>query len=233
MEGSNKEMRIYKNFTDGLDEIKRDLAEMGIDVHPQTMQDKKVADNPDFATKELQNYIYTIIDPMNSIDQLNPTQPWADLEFLERIDPEFVNPGIAWAARKDIWSEFLHNGRFAYTYGERIGDGVDNIIKEIMVRPDSRQLYLGIWDPNIDSHRMGGEQRVPCSLGYLFQVREDKLNMTYFMRSCDYATHMQNDIYLANRLMDYVADHTGYETGNFTHFIGSLHIYNKDIEGVF
>ena len=57
--------------------------------------------------------------------------------------------------------------------------------------------------------------------------------MTYLMRSCDYATHFQNDVYLAVRLLDYVAHAVGLEAGNFTHFIGSFHIYRKDAEGVF
>ena len=38
-------MRIYEDFNTALDEIKRDLAEMGITIHPQTMQDKYVADD--------------------------------------------------------------------------------------------------------------------------------------------------------------------------------------------
>lgn len=226
-------MRIYKNFHEGLNEVKRDLAEMGIDVHPQTMQDKDVATLEDYETKELQNYIYTVTEPDKSLGQLNPTQPWADEEFKERLDQEFSNPGEAWKSRPEVWRQFLHNGRFAYTYGDRMGDSVERLIKEIMLRPASRQLFLGIWDPNDDIFKIGGIERVPCSLGYLFQIRNDKLNMTYFMRSCDFATHMENDIYLAVKLMDHIADMTGYELGNFTHYIGSLHIYKKDVKGVF
>lgn len=226
--------RIYVNFAEALDEIKRDLAEMGIDIHPQTMQDKFVGDDPAYATKELQNYVYTVVDAMKSIDQLNPTQPWADHELDERLILSYQgNPGEAYKLRDDVWNEFLHDGKFSYSYGERIRDRVELIIKEIGKRPESRQLYLSIWDPNIDPERVGGVMRVPCSLGYLFQVRDGKVNITYFMRSCDFATHMQNDMWLATRLMYYVAYCTGYEPGDFTHYIGSLHIYKKDVEGVF
>ena len=226
-------MRIFSNFGDALDEIRRDLAEMGIEIHPQTMQDKYVADNPDYITKELQNYIYTVVDPLASMSKLHPSQPWAIEEFKERISRRRENPGFAHNFREEVWEEFLHDGKFAYTYGERIGDQVERIIQEIKVHPDSRQLFLSIWNPEIDNDRMGSDKRVPCSLGYLFQIRGGKLNVTYFMRSCDYATHMQNDMYLAVRLADYIADQTDYEVGNFTHFIGSLHIYQKDIQGVF
>lgn len=226
-------MRIYKDFSDALNEIKRDLAEMGIDVHPQTMQDKFVGDDENYATKELQNYIYTVTNASDHIDELSPSQPWAEAEFWERVCNERLNPGYAYKHREEVWNEFLHDGKFAYTYGERIADNLEKIISEIGVHPDSRQLFLSIWDREEDPNKLGGGSRVPCSLGYLFQVRGSRINITYFMRSCDYATHMQNDIYLAVKLMKYVAKRTGYEPGNFTQYIGSLHIYKKDVEGVF
>ena len=226
-------MRIFVNYEEALNEIKRDLAEMGIPVHPHSMQNKNVKDNPDYATKEIQNYAYTVLNAIDSIDQLNPTQPWADAEFLERIDHKRFNPGEAYKLRPDIWDEFLVEGKFDYTYNERMAGRINLIIKEIKRNPDSRQLYLGIWDNIIDIHRIGGGWRIPCSLGYLFQVRNNQLNITYTMRSCDYSTHMENDIYLATKLLWHVADKVDIKPGNFTHFVNSLHIYAKDVEGVF
>ena len=225
-------MRIFSNFEEALKEIKRDLAEMGTEVHPQTMQDKYVGDNPEYSTKELQNYDYTVKDAYYSISQLSPSQPWADAEFKERISGMPLNPGEAYKLRSEVWDEFLHDGRFAYTYAERMWGKINLIVQEIKKNPNSRQLYLNIWEGG-DLYYLGGQSRVPCSLGYLFQVRGGKLHMTYFMRSCDYATHFQNDVYLAVRLLNHVAHAVGLEAGNFTHFIGSFHIYRKDAEGVF
>lgn len=226
-------MRIFSNFEEALNEIKRDLAEMGVEVHPQTMQDKYVGDNPEYSTKELQDYTYTVKDAISSIGELSPTQPWADAEFLERISRQPINPGEAYKLREDVWEEFLHNGRFAYSYAERMATQLDIFINEVKERPESRQLYLSIWDPCHDPSYLGGLSRVPCSLGYLFKVRGGKIHLTYLMRSCDYATHFQNDVYLAVRLMDYISRETGLVPGNFTHFIGSFHIYRKDAKGVF
>lgn len=226
-------MRIFSNFSEAVNEIKRDLAEMGILVHPQTMQDKFVGDDPDYETMELQNYSYTVTNPSSSLHQLKVSAPWVELEHMERTQGYGSNPGIAYLSRPEVWEEFLHEGQFSYTYSERIGDQLNNIIEEIKEHPDSRQLYLSIWDPNIDNDRMGSIRRVPCSLGYLFQVRNGQLNITYKMRSCDFATHFQNDAYLAVRLMQHVARATGYKTGYFTHEIGSFHVYQKDVKGVF
>lgn len=224
-------MRFYKDFKDALNEIKRDLAELGISVHPQTMQDKYVADDPAYETKELQNYIYTVLQPKPG--DLNPIQPWADLEWEERVSL-WVNPGEAWKSRAEVWAEFLNSdGRFAYTYSERLSWNIGRIVAELKLHPESRQLYLGIWEPVNDIHYLGGKARVPCSLGYWFLYRQGRLGMTYFQRSCDYSTHMQNDLYLATKMLQFVAKEAGVIPGHLIHWIGSLHVYTKDVEGVF
>jgi len=242
-------MRIYMNWKECYEEVKRDLAEMGISVYPKSMQDKIVEGNENYATKELQNYCYTILNAKSSeIDGV--IQPWADMEFSERVtDPfkrnengkpmvigwNFVNPGEAYKTRPEVWNEYMHNGKFAYTYNERLwyNDQLTKIINRLKEDHDSRQLWLSIWDAGLDADRLGGISRVPCSLGYGFQYRDGKLNIHYVMRSCDFSTHFKNDVYLAIRLLEYVAQKTGLEVGNFTHTMFSLHIYKKDIEGVF
>ncbi len=229
-------MRIYNRFTEALPEIKRDLVEMGIRCHPQTYQDKDVRANPDFDTLELQNYIYTVVNPM-AVD-LTPTQPWADEEFKERImgiDGYPVNPGSAWLLRKEIWEQFLdENERFAYTYSERLNlfDQVNNVVERLRDDSDSRQLFISIWTQK-DVTKLGGISRVPCSLGYQFQYRKNQLHITYLQRSADFVTHFVNDVYLAHRLQVFVAREISVPVGTFTHWIGSLHIFRKDSQGVF
>lgn len=233
-------MRIYMNWNEAYEEVKRDLAEMGILVKPKTMQDKIVEGNPDYETMELQNYCYTILDAKSS-DVKFVVQPWADEEFKERISNPmtngvgFINPGDAWELRKDVWYEYMHDGMMAYTYNERIwrNEQLLKIIERLKKDHDSRQLWLSIWDPNEDVDKLGGISRVPCSLGYNFQFREDKLNIHYVMRSCDFNTHFINDVYLGIKLMEYVAKECNLTPGNFTHTMFSLHVYKKDVANVF
>lgn len=235
-------MRLYVNWGECLEEVKRDLAEMGILVKPKTMQDKNIEGMEEFETMELQNYCYTLLNA-NSMDVTGVSQPWAEAEFEERIfnpfegssEPEFINPGKAWELRKNVWTEYMHEGKMAYTYNERImfNDQLRKIIERLKVDHDSRQLWLSIWNPGTDPDKLGGVSRVPCSLGYNFQFRDGKLNMHYLMRSCDFNTHFRNDVYLAIRLLEYVAEEAGLEVGNFTHTMFSLHVYKKDIKEVF
>lgn len=240
-------MRIYINAEEMIEETKRDLAEMGIVVRPATMQDKYVKGNPDYETRELQNYSYCLLEA-KSQDIPGVIQPWADAEFLERVtdpflrapngelsEPHFLNPGKAWELRKEVWTEYLHEGKMAYTYNELIwnNDQVTKVINRLKEDPDSRQLWISLWNPDKDPDFLGGVSRVPCSLGYGLQVRDGKLNLHYVMRSCDFATHFRNDVYLAIKFLEWVAEKTGYPVGSFTHTIFSLHVYNKDVEGVF
>lgn len=223
--------RFFKNFQEAQGEIRRDLAEMGIPVHPHSMQDKVIARDTNYSTLELQNYTYTILGAAEDLPNIPATQPWADAEFLERIGPP-VNPGEAWKLRSDVWEEFLHDGQFGYTYSDRMYHGLRRVLLEAEQNPDSRQLYIPIFRP-IDTEFLGGKRRIPCSLGYLLQIRENRVNLTYFMRSCDIATHFANDVYLAVKLMEYCANELGLQPGDFTHFINSLHVYHKDVKGVF
>jgi thymidylate synthase len=228
--------RLYKNFAEAYSEVTRDVAEMGVVVHPQTMQDKYVADDPDYETLELQNYMYTILNPSTgeeALRQVLPSKEWAKAEFMERISKGPINPGEAWKHRREVWDEYMHDGKFAYTYNERMYFQLLDIMKELKEHPDSRQLYLSIWNPVTDIPNLGGGSRVPCSLGYLFQNRGGQIHMTYMMRSCDMITHYANDVYLAIKLLEYVSAMVDKPVGRFTHYIGSFHAYRKDMRGIF
>ena len=220
-------MRHFNNFKVALNELRREASELGTFVHPQTMQDKFVGDNPDYVTKEFTNEFYMVTSPW--VGDLNPTQPWADAEFEERVN--FVTDGVAWKLRPDVWTEF-HDRGFGYTYGERYATSLDEIAAEVGAHPDSRQLFLSVWNPARDA-RVLGQERVPCSLGYWFFNRGGRLGITYLQRSSDLVTHLENDVYLSHRLQLYVAERAGLRVGPFCHWIGSLHAYAKDVAGSF
>lgn len=219
--------RIFNNFSEAVNELKREVSELGTQVHPQTMQDKYVGHDPDYLTKEFRNEFYTVVAP--NVIHLNPTQPWADAEFQERVN--FVTDGVAWKLRPEVWQEF-HDRGFGYTYAERYERSLDEIIAELGAHPDSRQLFLGVWSPTRDAQVLGRE-RVPCSLGYWFYNRGGRLGITYLQRSSDLVTHLENDLYLSHRLQRYVAEKAGLGIGPFSHWIGSLHAYAKDVAGSF
>lgn len=241
-------MRFYNDFREVHSEVIRDLAEMGKVVKPKTMQNKSIEGNKDYETKELQNYSYTILHPERVLNDPHEKVDvsWCEAEFLERISPFPINPGEAYKLRPEVWNEFLvpnvcgfkQEGQempdeiFDYTYSERMCEQLPRLIKYLKADPDTRRAYLSIWNP-WDILLVDTPTRVPCSLGYLFQIRDGKLTMKYSMRSCDIMTHFANDIYLAAKLQAYVAEQVGVGIGYLVHEVASLHAYNKDLEGVF
>ena len=223
-------MRIYKNFKEAVSEITRDVKEMGHRVHTYSYQDQVIKDDPLFETLEVSNYIYTVTGP--DLEDLDPVQPWADQEFAERVSGYPLNPGEAWKERETIWREFLHNGKLSYNYYERMYVNINMMMAALKHDNMYRQLFLSIWKPG-DIRSTGGAGRIPCTLGYLFQYRQEKLNITYLQRSADLATHLINDMYLACRLQHWIAKKLEVEVGTFTHWLGSLHVFQKDVADVF
>lgn len=230
-------MRMFHDFPEAQNELRRDLNELGIAVHPETMQDKYVGDDEDFVTKELHNYMYQVLKP-NWREVEGYHEEYVRQEWADRLQGD-LNPGHSWKTRRDVWEEFLEWGKnakapsgFSYTYSDRIGGRhILKVIEELKTHPTSRQLYIDMWRP-IDEDRRG-DRRVPCTLGYWVVNRKGSLHMTYLMRSCDLITHFPNDIALATLLQEYIAEETNLKIGTFTHFIGSFHVYAKDVADAF
>jgi thymidylate synthase len=212
---------------------------------------------------EVMNLNWTAPVPQDTIQlrrECRPDVEWADAHFLERIGGEPLNPGESykkWPGYKD--SDFndsnfrKYDGKFAHTYMERYwpkyaasyqkgnemagirfeyGDLID-VINLLIKDPLTRQAYLPIFFPEDTGAVVG--QRVPCTLGYLFYMRESKLHIKYYIRACDAKRHFRNDIYLTCLLLIWATDRMNstrgmeiYSVGNITMDIASFHVFEKE-----
>lgn len=230
-------MRIYSNSFELMSEMGRELNSYGQIVKPKTYQNKVIEGNEDFITKELicQQYCLTSLGDPVWLFIFSHSKEWADAEFKERIDTsDIINPGKAWELRKDLWEQFLVNGKFDYTYNERMVI-LPYTIQLLKSDSDTRKAVLPIFNGNGEDDTLyyHGNKRIPCSMYYDFLIRqngkgEKVLHICYHQRSSDFAQHFGNDIYLAWRLMEYVAQEVGVKPGYLYHTIDSLHIYKKD-----
>lgn len=230
-------MRIYSNSFELMSEMGRELNSYGQIVKPKTYQNKVIEGNEDFITKELicQQYCLTSLGDSVWLFVFSHSKEWADAEFKERIDTsDIINPGKAWELRKDLWEQFLVNGKFDYTYNERMVI-LPYTIQLLKSDSDTRKAVLPIFNGNGEDDTLyyHGNKRIPCSMYYDFLIRqngkgEKVLHICYHQRSSDFAQHFGNDIYLAWRLMEYVAQEVGVKPGYLYHTIDSLHIYKKD-----
>lgn len=230
-------MRIYSNSFELMSELGRELNSYGQTVKPKTYQNKVIEGKEEFETKELicQQYCLTSLGDPVWLFVFSHSKEWADDEFQERINTsEVINPGKAWELRKDLWEQFLVDGKFDYTYNERMAI-LPYTIQLLRTDSDTRKAVLPIFNGNGEDDTLyyHGSKRIPCSMYYDFLIRENGkgekvLHICYHQRSSDFAQHFGNDIYLAWRLMEYVAQEVGVKPGYLYHTIDSLHIYKKD-----
>lgn len=232
-------MRIYSSSYELMSEMGRELNSYGQTVKPKTYQNKNIEGNEDFVTKEIicQQYCLTSLQDPTWLFFYSRSREWADAEFQERIDTsDIINPGKAWELRKDLWEQFLVNGKFDYTYNERIIHVIKPLIRLLKDDNDTRKAVLPIFNGDmdgLDTDGYDGSRRIPCSMYYDFLIRqngkgEKVLHICYHQRSSDFVTHFGNDVYLAWRLMEYVAKEVGVKPGYLYHTIDSLHTYQKD-----
>lgn len=196
--------------------------------------------------------------------------PWAEDHFRERVSGEPMNPppSNAWWPF-NVNGNALHKAdeKFSHTYPERYWPKFANIegetdkgrqifvphigtrfeygdlgdVIELLKRsPYSRQAYLPVWFPEDTGSASG--QRVPCTLGYQFIIREGaagkRLHVIYHMRSCDFMRHLADDIYMTIRLGQWMRDQlqssvddqrfAGMTLGTLYFSAGSLHIFEPD-----
>lgn len=163
-------------------------------------------------------------EALEALDQLRPhhsDKPWVvpgepqfSHTYPERFWPKYA--GGAELPRRGI--------RFEY------GD-LDDVIERLIQNPLTRQAYLPIWGQ--EDTGAPAKERVPCTLGYLFMIRNRKLHVTYHIRSCDFMRHWRDDVYMAVRLGQWISTRPGLlehqlEMGELTMHIGSFHIFEGD-----
>jgi len=160
--------------------------------------------------------------------------------YMERYWPKHAHvveePTAGSADYRSRFKDYFQTGKVStmqgimYEYGD-LKDVVDLMIDD----PLTRQAYLPVWFPEDTG---GGDKRAPCTIGYHFLMRNDRLSVNYHIRSCDFVKHFRNDLYLTARLVIWVlrqlqsrdARWKEVSVGDFIMQIGSLHSFRPDWE---
>lgn len=169
--------------------------------------------------------------------------PWADLHFKERVGGEPLNPPPSYKLWARNLEEFYATGHecFSHSYPERMWSkglhtgirydiaDLNTLVEVLKKDPTTRQAYLPFFFPEDLSASLDGE-RVPCSLGWHFIIRDGRMDLFYALRSCDAMRHLHNDLYFANRLVLWVIEQTGLDVvpGELHFVVTSLHCFASD-----
>lgn len=114
-----------------------------------------------------------------------------------------------------------------------LGD-LRDVVEQLLRDPLTRQAVLPVFFPEDTGAVHGG--RVPCSLTYQFIMRNNCLDVSYVIRSCDFKRHFRDDIYLTVRLARWVLHElrkrdpnwNKVSPGQYVMLITSLHCFRND-----
>jgi len=120
------------------------------------------------------------------------------------------------------------NGIFHGAYGLRTNGQYDVIIERLKADPDTRQAVVTIWNPEYDLQP--SKRDYPCTVLHQFRIRDNKLNMSVYMRSNDVWLGAAYDFFQFTRVQLAIASVLGIEPGTYNHHVGSLHIYEQHYE---
>ncbi len=115
----------------------------------------------------------------------------------------------------------------AYGPRFRAAHGIDQIQRVVRRLRDnvwSRRAMIQILDPA----DLVGDDEPPCTCAMQFFLRDSQLEMLVYMRSNDVHLGFPHDVFAFTMLQELVARSLGAEPGLYTHFVGNLHLYERD-----
>lgn len=139
-----------------------------------------------------------------------------DLEMIQYYAPSY--------------DKYSDNGKTLNgAYGPRIKKSLLKIVEILRNDPDSRRAVVPIYrkeDAGLNS------KDIPCTIGFQFLIRNNKLDMIVNMRSNDIFLGFPYDTFNFTMWQEYVACKLNIEIGTYTHIANSLHFYEKDREKI-
>ncbi|MFM9615810.1 thymidylate synthase [Streptomyces niveiscabiei] len=129
--------------------------------------------------------------------------------------------------------QYADDGVLRGAYGPRMRnwdgkvDQLRRVVDILREDPDSRRAVIQLYDPVQDAF---GHKDVPCTLGFRFHLRDGRLHMSTTMRGQDVWIGMPYDLFFFTVLHELVAGWLDADLGPYHHHVGSLHLYDRDLD---
>lgn len=114
-------------------------------------------------------------------------------------------------------------------YGDRLFNWrnvnqVQNVISLLKATPTSRRAVVQLFDAHDLSEKY---KSIPCTCTLQFLIRDGALHLIASMRSNDAYIGLPHDVFAFTMFQELIARATDTEVGHYTHFAGSMHIYEE------
>lgn len=185
-------------------------------------------------TKELRNVSFTLTDLDNNIIGIrNISKSYLLGEMLwymtAREDMAFINKFAG------MWGRISDNGvtsnsAYGHILFKRHGfDQVQKIIELLKTDKNSRRAVLNFNVPNENVIETKDEI---CTIALQMYIRDNKLHCTGIMRSNDIWYGTPYDVAFFTELQKFIAHRVGVKVGTYTHFVVSIHVYDRNYEDI-
>lgn len=185
-------------------------------------------------THELNNVqitLHDITENIVSIRGISPSYLLAEAlwYFTGRNDMKFISTfGSMWERLSDDGK--TNNSAYGYLMKKAFGfDQIEKIIELLRKDPESRRAVINLNTPNENVIETHDE---PCTICLQFLIRDGKLNCTTVMRSNDIWFGFPYDVAFFTQLQMYIADRLEIKYGTYTHFVVSMHLYDRNKDEV-
>lgn len=131
------------------------------------------------------------------------------------------------------YREFDEGGIVFGAYGPRLIawrgglSQLSNITALLKSRPQSRRAVIQLFDA-VDLAEY--HKDVPCTCTLQFLIRRNELLLLTHMRSNDAYIGLPHDVFCFTMIQEIVARELNLELGTYKHMVGSLHIYETNVE---
>lgn len=208
-----------KHVADGVNgyvDVVRWVLENGKETAPRGMK-----------TREIEDAVIYIDDVFNTLPlgvNRGTVPGIASVEALQLLAGVSV-PALVVEVGPQFANYAEDNGMFHGAYGLRTTGQYEQIVDRLKADPDTRQAVVTIWNPELDLQ--SSKRDYPCTILHQFRIRDNKLNMSVYMRSNDVWLGAAYDWFQFTRVQIAMASVLGIEPGGYAHHVGSLHIYEQ------
>jgi thymidylate synthase len=211
-----------KHVADGVNgyvDVVRWVLENGEEASPRGMK-----------TREIEDAVIFIDDVFNTLPlgvKRGTVPGIGSVEALQLLAGVSV-PNLVTAIGPQFANYAENNGLFHGAYGLRTRGQYEHVIERLKSDPDTRQAVVTIWDPKLDLQPK--KRDYPCTVLHQFRIRNNRLNMSVYMRSNDVWLGAAYDWFQFTRVQIAMASVLGVEPGTYAHHVGSLHIYEQNFD---
>ncbi len=134
------------------------------------------------------------------------------------------------------WNSWKRNdGTIGRAYGYQVGkkhqyaegefDQIDRLLFDLKHNPQSRRMIINLYNHD----ELYDMSLYPCAFMTMWNVTDNKLNMTLIQRSSDVLAANNINLVQYALLQHMVAQVSGFEVGELIHMINDAHIYDRHI----